>query len=71
MIGGYVIAKVGGSYEVFLLDERTVEGNFLNLQQFLMDYAFISKKVPKTKGGLMILVRFLLPFRLKEPRQLQ
>ena len=28
MICGYVIAKVERSYEVFLLDERTVEENF-------------------------------------------
>lgn len=67
--GGY--SKSGRSSKVLLLDERAVEGDLLHLQQFLMDDTCINTSLPNTKGGLMIFVRFLLPFRLNEPRQLQ
>lgn len=36
-----------------------------------MNKAYIEKDLPNTNGGLIILVLFLFPLRLKDPKQLQ
>lgn len=59
------------SDEILLPYEGAVERDLEHLEEFFVDHAYVRYEVPKTKGGFIIFVRFLLPLRLKEPKQLQ